>query len=73
MTRPARSHLHNACCAAAAAASCLFPAGCVVIGMSLPTMFQAQHYRGLREAIFTMLVPLPLPLPLLVSSLQAAW
>jgi predicted membrane channel-forming protein YqfA (hemolysin III family) len=31
------------------------PAGCVVIGMSLPTMFQARHYRGLRAAIFTML------------------
>lgn len=29
--------------------------GCVVIGMSLPTMFQARHYRGLRAAIFTML------------------
>jgi hypothetical protein len=32
------------------------PAGYVVIGMSLPTMFQARHYRDLRAAIFTMLV-----------------
>jgi predicted membrane channel-forming protein YqfA (hemolysin III family) len=46
------------CCCCRSPALCAHlhvAAGCVVIGMSLPTMFQARHYRGLRAAIFTML------------------